>query len=338
MKTQGRFAILAALAGCLAVPAGWAQSTPPAQNQQDQQNAQDQNQSQNTGVSHPPPDSTIQADEDATPAPAPIAKPSPAIPVTAAAPSAATLPIIAPSDAAAMPTAATASANPLDNTDYGIVTAVPAQQADGASLHTRGWNPNDDIVSYVPSGPNELASGTNLTVRLSEKLSTNDAQRGQTFRGVVARNVYKDGRIIIPAGSGIRGRVVEVSQGHHIGPHATLRLRPEEIILPDGTAYHIDAEAVQSLASGTRTNVEGGIEATHHYGKDAIEYSAGAGVGAVAGAEIAGPVGAGVGSVVGAGLVSAHMLIGHPEAANLPQGSLLVFSLTEPMAMSPTRN
>jgi hypothetical protein len=331
MKSQGRIALLAALAGCLVLPAAWTQSTQPAQNQQ---NAQDQNQSQYSGVSHPPPDSTIETDEDTAPAPAPTPKPSAAIPVTAAAPP-------ATSTATPEPTAAATPVNSLDNTDYGIVTVVPSRSssnADDASLHTRGWNPDDDIVNYVPSGPNELASGTNLTIRLSEDISTSDAQRGQTFRGVVARNVYKDGRVIIPAGSGIRGHVVQVSQGHHIGPHATLRLRPDEIILPDGTMYHIDAAAVQSLASGTRTNDEGGIEATHHYAKDAVEYGAGTGVGAVAGAEIAGPVGAGVGSLVGAGLVSAHMLMGHPVAANLPQGSLLVFSLTEPMSMTPTRD
>lgn len=335
MKSQGRIAILAALAGCLAVPAGFAQSTQPAQNQQ---NAQDQNQSQYSGVSHPPPDSTIQADEDTAPAPAPAPKPAPAVPLASAAPAAA-----APTAAAPAPSAepAAASSNPLDNTDYGIVTVVPPQNTGNAgdvSLQTRGWNPNDDIVNYVPSAPNELAPGTNFTIRLSEDLSTDDTQRGQVFRGVIARNVYKNGQIVIPAGSGIRGRVVQVSQGHHLGPHATLRLRPDEITLPDGTVYRIDAEAVESLAPGTRTNIEGGIEPTHHYTKDAVEYGAGTGVAAVAGAEIAGPVGAGVGSLVGAGLVSAHMLMGHPEAANLPQGSLLVFSLTEPMAMTPTRN
>ncbi|HEX3986863.1 MAG TPA: hypothetical protein VHX13_09670 [Acidobacteriaceae bacterium] len=335
MKSHGRIAILAALVSSLVVPAGLAQSSQSAQNPQNTQDqSQSQSQSQDSGVSHPPPDSTIEADEDTTPTPAPTPKPSPAIPMTSAAPLASAAPAVS------MPApAAASSANSLDNTDYGIVTVVPSQPASGdASLQTRNWNPNDDIVNYVPSGPNELASGTNLTVRLSEDLSTDDAHRGQTFRGVIARNVYKDGRIIIPAGSGIRGRVVEVSQGHHIGPHATLRLRPEAIILPDGTMYQIDAEAVQSLASGTRTDNEGGIEAGHHFTKDAVEYGSGAGVGAVAGAEIAGPVGAGVGSLVGAGLVSAHMLMGHPEAANLPQGSILVFSLTQSMSMTPTHD
>jgi len=339
MKIQGRIAILAALAGCLALPAGFAQSTQPAQNQQDQQSAQSQTQDQDSGVSHPPPDSTIEADEDtnSTPNPAPPAKPSPAVPMNTATAPAATAPAV---DLSAAPAAATSSSNPLDNTDYGIVTVVPSKPANtgDASLQTRGWNPNDDIVNYVPSGPNELAAGTNIIIRLSEDLSTRDTQRGENFRGVVYGNVYKDGRIIIPAGSGIRGVVTQVSQGHHIGPHATLHLRPEEVVLPDGTMYHIDAVAVESFASGTRTNDEGGIEAGHHFAKDAVEYGAGAGAGAATGALIAGPVGAGVGSLVGAGLVSTHMIVGHPEAADLPQGSMLVFSLTEPMSMTPTRN
>jgi hypothetical protein len=49
-------------------------------------------------------------------------------------------------------------------------------------------------------------------------------------------------------------------------------------------------------------------------------------------------VGVGVGSLVGAGVVTAHLLMTHPAAADLPQGSMLVFSLTEPMALAPTKN
>jgi len=41
---------------------------------------------------------------------------------------------------------------------------------------------------------------------------------------------------------------------------------------------------------------------------------------------------------VGAGVVTAHMLMARPAAADLPQGSMLVFSLTEPMALTPTKN
>jgi hypothetical protein len=317
MKFTGGFATLALIASSLVLSTALAQSAPPAQTLPP---AQDQTQPPMTGVSHPPADDTIQADEDAPPpaaAPAPLPKPSAAIPITTPA------------------GPAVATPRPGDP-DYGMVTSVPDSTT--APLARRGWNPDDEMVNVVPSNPNELASGTNIRVRLSQSLSTKDAHAGESFRAIVDRDVSKEGRIIIPVGAEMRGRIVQVSQGHHIGPHATLRLRPDMILLPDGTAYHLYADAVQSKVPGTHTDDEGGIQASPHYKKDAIEYGAGTGAGAIAGGEIAGPVGAGVGSLVGAGVVTAHMLMAHPDAASLPQGSVLVFSLTEPMDLTPTKN
>ena len=316
MKITGQIGMLAALSGCLLLSTALAQSAPsqPDQNaNQSQDQSANSNQNQYSGVAHPPADETIKADEDA---PVPVAKPSPAIPMPPAAP--------------------VVAAQPASN-DYDVISAASGNGAD-APLHKRAWNPDDDIVSYVPSNPNELAAGTNIRVRLANDLSTTETRPGTSFRAVVDKDVYKEGRVIIPAGAELRGRVVTVSQGHHLGPHATIRLRPEVVMLPDGTAYHLYAEAVQSKAPGTRTNDEGGIEASSHYKKDAIEYGAGTGIGAVAGGELGGPVGVGVGSLVGAGVVTAHLLMTHPAAADLPQGSMLVFSLTEPMALAPTKN
>ncbi|MGB9030359.1 MAG: hypothetical protein WCC27_09585, partial [Acidobacteriaceae bacterium] len=248
MNITGRFALLAVVASCLSISTAGGQSTPPTQNQPQQ----DQAQNQNSGVSHPPADDTIQADEDAPPpVVAPKPKPSAAIPLMPANPSAAT-------------------PKPGDP-DYGMVTSVPGTTTD-AALTKRSWNPDDGMVNYVPSDPNELAAGTNIRVRLSQDLSTTEARPGEAFHAVVDRDVYKEGRVIIPAGAEMRGRVVAVSQGHHLGPHATIRLRPEMVMLPDGTAYHLFAVAVQSKAPGTRTTDEGGIAASPHYKKDAIEY------------------------------------------------------------------
>jgi hypothetical protein len=355
MNQTGRFLIVATLAGVLVPPAILAQSAQSAQNPQSQLN-----QDQYTGVAHPPPDDTIQADEDVNPAPAPrpapAAKPSAAIPVTApaTAPAAKPAPAAAPEDdgivtsAAPAKTSTVPSADSFDNTDYGIVTSVPAPQAQKdeemnddstVSLKSRhAWNPDDHIVNVVPSDPNALNSGTNITVRLLQDLSTTKTEEGSAFRASVIRNVYKAGSVIIPAGSEMHGRVVFVSQGHHIGSQSTLRLRPDYIILPDHTAYHLYAEVVASYAPGTRINDEGGIQASPHYGKEAVEYGGGVGAGAVAGAAIAGPVGAGVGSLVGAGLVTTHLLIQPPRQTDLPTGSELVFSLTEPMPLTPAKN
>ncbi len=353
MNGTGRMGMMAVLVSLALTGAAIAQSAQPPQNQQNQQN-QSQSQDQTTGVSQPPPDSTIQATEvlpppDSTPAPT-KAKPSAAIPATpsnaASAAPATTTPAAAAQPAVEDPDAgivtsvppaneANSAAQPTDP-DYGIVTSVPP--ANAPAIKASGFDPDSDIVNYVPVDPNALGEGTNITVSLSQDLSTTDTTRGTTFRALVTQDVYNGARVVIPAGAEMRGRVTYVSQGHHIGPHATLRLRPDVVVLPDGTAYHLYAEAIASMAPGTRVNDEGGIEASHHYTKDAIEYGAGAGAGAAAGAAVGGPVGAGVGSVVGAGLVTTHMFMQPPQAADLPKGSVLIFSLTEPMPLTPTKN
>jgi hypothetical protein len=335
--STGLLLILAALCGALPAPALLAQSASPQSAPQTQQSEPDQN----TGVSHPPPDDTIQADEDLSPpAPAPTPKPSAAVPMT---------PIAPPPVAAAAPAP---MANPVpppptrtggefagevDNTDMGIVTANPVPASD-SPLQSRSPSADYGIVADVPYSPYDLREGTNITVRLNQDLTTTDTQPGTAFTAAVTRDVYSDGKVIIPAGSEMRGRVVHVSQGHHLGTHATIRLRPDVVVLPDGTAYHLLAEVVESDAPGTRIDDEGGIEASNHYKKDAVEYGAAAGTGAIVGGTVAGPVGAGVGTLVGAGAVTTHMLLQDPQAANVPAGTLLIFSLTEPMGLTPTKN
>ena len=58
------------------------------------------------------------------------------------------------------------------------------------------------------------------------------------------------------------------------------------------------------------------------------------GVGVVTGAALGGPAGALAGSLVGAGLVTAHLLISHPQAT-LEEGTTLLFTLTENLNLVP---
>jgi hypothetical protein len=291
---------------------------------------------QTQGVSNPPPDDTIQASPD----PAPIAaqsKPSPGVPARQnyVSPASSTPAISAPNDA--------------NNPDYGIVTSAPSSSSVGANgaypppsrdahLVSRPENPDYGIVEMIPSPSNQLAEGTDIHVRLLQTLSTSSTQDGSEFRGQVAADVYKEGRVVIPVGSELRGRVMSVTQGHRMGTPATLRLRPDAVLLPDGTAYHLYAQAIHTDAPGARTDAEGGIQPSSRVTRNLVELGAGSGGGAATGAVLGGPVGAGVGALVGAGIVTAHLLLQHPHQAHVDQGSEITFSLTEPMELLPTRN
>lgn len=284
---------------------------------------------QYSGVAKPPSDDTIVANADMQPAAQPAAaKPSPSTPAAA--------PAVAPPPATCAPPA---TSNNTYNPDNDIVSSVPAQGGPitpTAQLQTR--NPDAGIVTYVPSPANQLPEGTNIRVRMTQGISTRETTAGTEFKAEVTTAVFKDGRIIVPPGSMLKGRVVSVRQGHHFTGAATLHLRPDMILLPDGTAYHLYARVIQSQAPGTRTDSEGGIEPSSHWKKNAVEYGAGAGVGAVVGAQLAGPHGAIIGAGIGAGVVTAHLLTQHPDAAVVPEGSIVTFSLSEPMELTPTRN
>jgi len=82
---------------------------------------------------------------------------------------------------------------------------------------------------------------------------------------------------------------------------------------------------------------EGSINPGSRAKKVGIEYGAVVGTGAIAGAVIGGPVGALTGSLVGAGIVTTHLMVDHPQTT-LEPGSMLLFTLTEPMNLQPQSN
>jgi hypothetical protein len=208
-----------------------------------------------------------------------------------------------------------------------------------APLHTRVTppNPDGDIVQLPPLRPGELRAGTPIHVSLLTPLSTKETVRGQQFSSRVTADVAEDGKVIIPSGSEIKGKVTEVTTGNHLGGRATIHLRPDVIVLPDGSKYQLHAQVVDSEGTDTKANSEGSITPKSHGKRDVTEYAMFAGSGAIIGAKLGGGPGALIGTLVGAGIVTTHMLMHNPQA-DLPKDSALVFSLTEPMELTPIQN
>ncbi|HKF49775.1 MAG TPA: hypothetical protein VKB38_20610 [Terracidiphilus sp.] len=298
------------------------------------------------GQSHPPSDDTIMV-----PAPTAQAKPRAGKPLVQAPPTApaqqddsATVPVPStpapPSASAAQPSSVDPNANfPEPNatgTDSGTVQVAPAQANSttaGAQpgLSTRdddgASDPDGDIVHPHPDGPGVLGAGASIRVKLLTLLSTADSQRGEEFRTQVDLDVVQDGQVLIPAGAEIDGKVVDVSSGT-TGGHGTMRLRPETVILQDGTRYHLDAQVTGTLGANARVSGEGVINAAPRYKKAGIEYGAAVGGGAATGALIGGPVGALTGGLIGAGAITVHLLVNHAQAV-LEPGTILVFTLND---------
>jgi hypothetical protein len=235
----------------------------------------------------------------------------------------------------AQPASANASANsqyPSD--DSGIVHVTPDLPAVPVVVErTLANDPDGDIVHPRALRPGELGEGTNIRVRLMQRLSTASSVKGEQFRTRVASDVVEGGQVMIPAGAEIDGRVVQASSGR-IGGHGSMRLQPETVILPDGTRFQLHAETTGTPGSRARIKGEGSITPGSRLKRDGIEYGGAVGTGVVAGAVLGGPVGAVTGGLVGAGAVTVHLLVNHPQAT-LESGTTVVFTLTEPLDMVP---
>jgi hypothetical protein len=194
-------------------------------------------------------------------------------------------------------------------------------------------DPDGDIVHPRPLRPGELPEGTSIRVRLLDELSTVRSEKGEAFRSRVASDVLLSGQVLIPAGTEIDGHVAAVSSGHP-GGHGSMRLRPETMILADGTRYQLRADLTGTPGSKTKVRSESTIIPDSRLKRDTIEYGGTVSAGAVTGAILGGPVGALAGSAVGAGVVTAHLLVSHPQAT-LDSGTTLLFTLTEPLQMAP---
>lgn len=190
-----------------------------------------------------------------------------------------------------------------------------------------------DIVTSVPSGPNQLPEGTTLTVTLDQQLSTATTQPGAMFSARVVQPVMKGSRIVIPIGSIVSGRVTSVSSGRRITGGASIRLRPDEVVLPDGNRYFLHAE-VYDLGNyrKLKPDSEGNVTSVGHGKRTLAEAGLFGGGAAAAGVMIAGgPIGLVAGGAA-AGYVGAHWLLTDHQAV-LPKNSEVVFGLTQPMSL-----
>ena len=187
----------------------------------------------------------------------------------------------------------------------------------------------------APPAPQGLSlpTGTGIKMKLETPLSTRSSKAGDTFAGRVTEAVMLNGKAVIPVGAALQGRVVRVTDPRRIKGVPTLDLMPDEITMPDGTRYTIQAVVVDSNAAHTSVNDEGQIKGPGHDKRDLLEMGVGTGAGVGVGAAVAGGKGALIGGLIGGGATVVHWLT-RRHSADLPAGTEIVMELNRPLALS----
>ncbi len=170
-----------------------------------------------------------------------------------------------------------------------------------------------------------LPSGTNLIVRLGERLSTNDNYTGDTFRATLESPIVMDGFIIADKGSKVLGRIVNARKAGRVEGVSGLTLALSEINTTDGQRV-----PVQSTTYARQGPVNTGENAAKIAGGAAL----GAIIGAIAGGGRGAAIGAGAGGAAGTGAV----LVTRGRPAVLPVETPLTFRLAAPVTITEKLN
>src|ERR1019366_2309575 len=146
--------------------------------------------------------------------------------------------------------------------DANIVTEATAGRDQRGLLTGSAAKTDNDagVVTYVPARPGEVPDGTLVKVRLREDLSTVTTKPGTKFTADVSEPVMRDGRVIVPVGSLLEGRVTWVRGGKRIGGAAAIHLEPRPVALPGGMQYVPRARVIDTDSwDNTAVDSEGTI-------------------------------------------------------------------------------
>jgi hypothetical protein len=165
-------------------------------------------------------------------------------------------------------------------------------------------------------------SGTYVTVRINQQLSSDHNQQGDIFSAALMEPIVVDGIVVAPRGQPVMGRVAEAVK---VRGHGTSKLALEltGITLADGTQANVQSQLVSR---------KGGSMVGNQVGTVAGTTAVGAAIGAAAGWGRGAAIGAGAGAAVG--IVGALLTPGRPTVV-FPE-TVLTFMLEGPMVVNLT--
>ncbi len=163
-----------------------------------------------------------------------------------------------------------------------------------------------------------LPAGTLIAVRLTETLSSDHNNAGDSFTTVLDQPLVAQGWVVARKGQTVMGLVATAQKAGRVQGVSQLGVELDELMLVDGQQVPIKTQLYQASAG------------TSH-GRDAQAIGVTSGVGAVIGGAAGGGTGAAIGAVAGAAAGIAGVLSTRGLPTELYPETLLTFRLENPV-------
>ena len=183
-----------------------------------------------------------------------------------------------------------------------------------------------------------VPAGQSFKAIFTTPISSASATAGQEIIMVLGKDYYYNGNVIAPAGSSVKGSVIEASSAKHGSINGKLAIRFTQITTPTGQEIPISAIIKTDDYSGV---LVGGtkFDTTKEYTKD---IAVGAGAGALAGVVISPLAGGSIGkgtalaTAVGAGGGLVKSIWDKGEDVSIPANASIELILMQPITVNPS--
>jgi hypothetical protein len=187
-------------------------------------------------------------------------------------------------------------------------------QAKGDSTGANDGRPSRGVMSAFRPDPVTIPEGATLPLVLETAMSSATSQAGDRVVARLAEDVRVGEKVVVPAGSEVRGRVTAAVPSGKVKTRARLAFDFETLVL-DGKGHAIGASAIDITARDTHK-------------KDAATIGIGAGAGAIVGAIANGGKGAAIGTLIGGAAGTGVVLTNTGKEVQLGSGTRVTVRLT----------
>jgi hypothetical protein len=176
-------------------------------------------------------------------------------------------------------------------------------------------------VAFAPKplAPVVIRSGTTISIRTTTALGSDRSQTGDRFEATLISPIQIGGKVVVPKGADVTGRVADAQKKGKIKGEARLELTLTSLTIR-GRQYPIQTTMTNQTSTGKGK-------------RTAIATGGGAGLGAIIGGIAGGGRGAGIGALVGGGAGLAGGAFTGNKQIELPAETALVFKLNAPITL-----